>query len=69
MIALVGFACSYLSVIKSKYADPAKGATCINNYRLQCLLGGLRSKNCKSDQRRDALDAKELVSVSLRDKR
>ena len=61
-IALVGFVCRYWSVGKSAYADPVKPATRINNHRLQCLLGGLRSKSCEPCNRRDVLDAKELVS-------
>ena len=68
-IAFVGFACRYWSVSKSLYADPVKGATPINNHRLQCLLGGMRSNRCKPYNRRDVLDAKELVSVSLREKK
>jgi hypothetical protein len=46
-VALVGFACRYWSVSKSSYGDPVKPATCINNNRLQCLLGGLRSDSCE----------------------
>ena len=68
-IALVGFAYRYWSVSKSSYENPVKTATRINNHRLQCLLGGLRSKSCELYNRRDVLDAKELVSVSLREKK
>ena len=68
-IALFGFACSYWSVSKSAYADPVKPATRINNHRLQCLLGGLRSVSCEQYNRRELLDAKELVPVSLREKK
>ena len=68
-IALVGFACRYWRISQSTSADPVKPATRINNYRLQCLLGGLRSKSCEPYNRRDVLDAKELVSVSLHEKK
>jgi len=63
-VALVGFACGYWIVGKSSYADPVKPATCINNHRLQCLLGGLRSDVCKPYNRRDLLDAEGCASAS-----
>jgi len=73
-IALVGFTCRYWGVSKSSYGDPVKPATCINNHRLQCLLGGLRSNNriaehCEPYNRRDVLDAKRLASVTQREKK
>jgi len=73
-VALVGFTCRYWSVSQSSCEDPVKPATCINNYRLQCLLGGLRSNNriaanCEPYNRRDVVDAKRLASVTQREKR
>ena len=68
-IALVGFVCRYWGVVESSYADPVKPATRINIQHLQCLLGGMKSNRCEPYKRRDVLDAKELVSVSLREKK
>ena len=68
-ITLVGFACRQWSVVKSTYADPVKPATRINNQRLQGSLGGMRGNRCEPYNRRDVLDAKELGSVSLREKK
>jgi len=56
-------------VSKSSNGDPVKPATCINNHRLQCLLGGLRSVVCEPYNRRDVLDAKRLASVTQREKK
>jgi len=68
-VALVGFACGYRIVGKSSYTDPVKPASCINNYRLQCLLGGSRSNNriaanCEPHNRREMLDAEGCASAS-----
>ena len=69
-IAFVGFVCRYWGVIKSSYADPVNPATSINNYCLQCLLGGLRGASCEQlIEEKSWMPRKGLVSVSLREKK